>query len=413
MNLVLEKKHTIFNIKIENLYFYLMLFFAFSMPLSRASISLCVLLFVSLWIYEGDFKNKFQKIKTSKLLVSFSLLYFLILFSLLYSSDFSLALKFVRLYLYWLLIFIIALNLKKEYINKIITAFLFGMFISEFIAYGVILDLWEFGIATKQTPSPFMMHIDYSIFLAVTSIILFNRLLQKDYTFKEKLAIFLFFLSTTGNLFLSTGRTGQIALIFAIIVMFFYNFRFKIRTFIFILLSLLSIYLLAFNLSDSFNHRMKMIQKDFSHLNSGNFNTSIGIRIAYWIVSYDIFKNNPLIGVGAGDYSLAINETLDKKEFGSFANAKEFMSKNHAHNQFLMIIIQLGLLGLLLVLYIFYLLLRTILKIENKEHKAILLLFVVIYLASCFTDPLWYKQFTIAIWILFISFITYYELETN
>lgn len=210
----------------EKIYLYLTLSLAFVMPLSRAAISFFILALVFFWFLEGDFKRKFEQIKSSKILFYIGIFYFIVLFSAILSSNIETELKFIRLYAYWIVIFVIATSLKREYINTIITAFLLGMFVSEVIAYGVFFNIWKFGIATIQNPSPFMIHIDYSVFLAFTSLILFNRIISKNYSLKEKIFLLLFFCSTTGNLFLSTGRTGQVAFIFGIIVMFFYAISF-------------------------------------------------------------------------------------------------------------------------------------------------------------------------------------------
>ncbi|MBP9490778.1 MAG: O-antigen ligase family protein [Aliarcobacter sp.] len=389
----------------EKIYLYLTLSLAFVMPLSRAAISFFILALVLTWFVERDFKRKFEQIKASKVLVLIGIFYCVVLFSAIISSNIDTTLKFVRLYAYWIIIFVIATSLKKEYISSVITAFLLGMFISEIIAYGVFFDIWKFGNATKEYLSPFMMHIDYSVFLAFTSMILFNRIVSKDYSFKEKFFMFLFFCSTTGNLFLSVGRTGQVAFIFAIIVMFFLYYKLHIKTIIYSFLSLLIIFMIAFNSSDMFEKRVNLAKTDIEKIIDGDLNSSWGIRIAYWMISYEILKENPIFGVGIGDYKEAIIQTLEKEKFDNFPKSmKDFMKEYHVHNQFLMIIIQTGLIGIVIIILLFYNLLRISLSIK-KEYKNIFVLFLVIYFISCIADPLWYKQFTLVLWILFVSLL--------
>lgn len=388
----------------EKIYLYLTLSLAFVMPLSRAAISFFILALVFFWFLEGDFKRKFEQIKSSKILFYIGIFYFIVLFSAILSSNIETALKFIRLYAYWIVIFVIATSLKREYINTIITAFLLGMFVSEVIAYGVFFNIWKFGIATIQNPSPFMIHIDYSVFLAFTSLILFNRIISKNYSLKEKIFLLLFFCSTTGNLFLSTGRTGQVAFIFGIIVMFFLCYKFHIKTFIYSFLSLLIIFTLAFSFSKSFKKRVFQANSDIVKIASGDLNSSWGIRVAYWMVSYEILKENIIFGVGTGDYKEAITKTLEKKEFSKFPKKmKEFMIRQHTHNQFLMVIIQMGLVGIFMVILIFYQLLKVSLGLNNRN---MFVLFLVIYFISCMADPLWYKQFTLVLWLLIVGLIS-------
>lgn len=389
----------------EKTYLFLTLSLAFVMPLSRAAISFFILALGVIWLIEGNFKRKFEQIKSSKVLVLIGIFYLIVVVSAILSSNTDTALKFVRLYAYWIVIFVIATSLKKEYISSVITAFLLGMLVSEIIAYGVFFDIWKFGNATKEYLSPFMMHIDYSVFLAFTSMILFNRIISKDYIFKEKLFLFLFFCSTTGNLFLSVGRTGQVAFIFAIIVMFFLYYRLHIKTIIYSFLSLLIIFTIAFNSSDIFEKRVNLAKTDIEKIIDGDLYSSWGIRVAYWMVSYEILKDNPILGVGIGDYKEAIVETLEKEKFDNLPQEmKDFMKEYHVHNQFLMIAVQTGVIGTIVIILLFYNLLKISLY-TNSEYKNIFILFLVIYFLSCMADPLWYKQFTLVLWVLYISLI--------
>lgn len=389
----------------SKVYLYLIVTFAFTMPLSRAAISFFVIVLPIVWFIEGDFKRKFEQIKSSNILVIILILYGMVILSVVLSENTDTALKFLRLYSYWIVIFVVATSLNKEHTRNVITAFLLGMFISEVIAYGVFFDIWQFGNATKQTPSPFMMHIDYSVFLAFTSILLFNRLISNDYQLKEKIVILLFFCSTTGNLFLSTGRTGQVAFIFAIIMMFFLYYKLHFKTIIYSCVSLIIIYLLAFNVSNSFKQRVYQAKSDIEKMTKGNYDSSLGIRVAYWMLTYEIVKDNPIFGVGFGDYKEEITKTLQKERFNHFSNRmKKFISEHHAHNQFLMIAIQSGLVGIIIIVLLLYQLFRKAF-IQVCENGKLFLLFLIIYVVSCIADPLWYKQFTLSLWILFVGLL--------
>lgn len=124
------------------------------------------------------------------------------------------------------------------------------------------------------------------------------------------------------------------------------------------------------------------------------------------MITYDILKENLILGVGIGDYKDVIIETLNKEPFNKFPiQMINMMEKTHAHNQFLMILIQMGLVGMILVIMIFYFLVRTSLKFTG-ENKNIFLLFLVIFFISSNTDPSWYKQFTLVLWLLFSGLIS-------
>ncbi len=307
----------------------------------------------------------------------------------------------MRLYSYWLIIFVIATSIKKEQIQSVITAFLLGMFLSEIIAYGVFFELWSFKRASVTNPSPFMFWIDYSVFMAVTSILLLSRLFSEHFSKKEKLFMFLFFLSTTGNLFLGMGRTGQVALVAGIIVMLFLYLKPSLKSFFIGLVLISSIYGAGYTLSDTFQNRVKSAISDISSIQQKHFDNSWGIRVVYWMITYDILKDNPLIGVGIGDYQDTIQEYVEKNSYPISHETKEFIKVNHAHNQFLMSLIQTGLIGLILTLNIIYTLLKT--PLYDAEIKRFSILFITIYFVSCMAEPLWLKQFTIVLFTLFVG----------
>ena len=388
-------------INYDKVYYYSIIIFAFILPISRAAVSLFVVILPLIWIYEGDLKNKFFKIWNNAILRSLALFLIFIFFSALWSTDLHDTFKFMRLHSYWLVIFVIATSIKKAQIQTIITAFLVGMFLSEVIAYGVFFELWSFKRASVTNPSPFMFWIDYSVFMAVTSILLLSRLFSKHFDTKEKVFMFFFFLSTTGNLFLGMGRTGQVSLIAGIIVMIFLYLKPNIKSFFIGLLLIGSIYGLGYTLSNTFQNRVNSAISDISAIEHKNYDNSWGIRVVYWMISYDIFKDNPILGVGLGDYQSTIIEYVEKNSYPVSEETKKFIKENHAHNQFLMTIIQTGLIGLILMLNIIYNLLKT--PLSDAEIKKFAILFVTIYFLSCMAEPLWLKQFTIVLFSLFVG----------
>jgi len=66
-------------------------------------------------------------------------------------------------------------------------------------------------------------------------------------------------------------------------------------------------------------------------------------RIHIWTTSYEIFKDYPIMGIGGGNF----RDVMDK-----YQNRKSF---SHAHNNFIQIGVENGLIGLALYLYIWFL----------------------------------------------------------
>ncbi len=385
----------------DRTFYYSALLFAFTLPLSRAAVSFFILWFVVLFLAHRDYRTSWEMIKSNRALVAMGAFISVMFVSLLWSNDTHEALNQIRLYSYWIIIPILATTLKKEWLPNIITAFLTGMFISEIIAYGIFFEWWTYKNSTPEYPSPFMTHIHYSIFLATTSILLLSRLLSDRYTWQSKLPMFLFFLTSTGNLMLSTGRTGQLALLIAIAVAVILHYRFTIKSFfIFVTLSTI-LFVGAYTTLDLFQKRADMAISDIKQFQKGNFDTSWGLRAAFWVVTYDIIREHPLIGIGIGDYKSAATETLAKNNHNFTPETIQWCSTMHYHNQYLMILAQTGLIGFALMLWMLIELFR--LKIEDQELREFSKLGLTVFVVASITEPLWILQFPIILFVFVVS----------
>ena len=392
--------HAIKNkINFEKVYYYSLLMFAFAMPLSRATNSFFIAFFILLLILQGNYKKHFNTLKKSMFAVTISLFIGFTLLSLLWTHNYEVCLSPKLLYLYWIAIFAIALNVKKKQIPAIISAFIFGMAVSEILSYGMFFELWTIKGHGKEYPSPFMMHIDYSIFLAFTAIILLNRLLSSRYSPKEKWIILLFFLTITGNLFINDGRTGQLAFVAGIFATVLIHYKFTIKSMFISFLLIFTIFSSAYIFSDKFHSRVQAAKNDIIQINRGKFNTSWGIRVAMYTVAADILKENPIIGVGVGDFNDAAREALKKNDHGFSQGVIAFIPKYHFHSQYLNILVQGGIIGFLLFLMVFYQFAK--LSIDDPELKELNLLIVTLFMVGFIAEPLLMKQFTNTLFILF------------
>lgn len=385
----------------DSIYYYSTLTFAFTLPLSRAAVSFFVLWFVALFLLGRDYKNGWSQIKQSRVFWAMGAFVALLALSLLWSEDKSDGLNQLRLYSYWIIIPILAVTLKREWLPGIITAFLGGMLISEIIAYGIYFEWWTFKDRTPQYPAPFMSHIHYSIFLATTSIILLSRLLSQRYPWRSKLPMLIFFVTSTGNLMISTGRTGQLALFVAIGVAIIIHYRLTIKSFfIFVLLSV-TLFVGAYSTIDLFKMRFDEGIQDIQKFQQGNYSSSWGLRAAFWIVTYDIVREHPLLGAGIGDYRLAAREALQTHEHGFTKETIAWCSDTHFHNQYLMILAQIGLIGFGLMLWLLIELFR--LKIKDPQLNEFSKLGLTVFVAGSIAEPLWILQFPIILFVFITS----------
>lgn len=384
----------------DRIFYYSALVFAFTLPLSHAAVSFFVIWFPILFVMRNDYQIVWKQIKRQRVFHIMGAFIALMFLSILWSEAKADALNQIRLYSYWIIIPILASTLKRQWLPNIITAFLVGMFISEIIAYGIFFEWWTFKDRASNNPSPFMSYIHYSVFLATTSIILLSRLLSSRYSLYSKLAMLIFFLTSTGNLMISFGRTGQIAFFIAIGIAIIIHFRVSIKSFfLFVLLSSF-IASTSYLTIEVFKTRVDTSLQEIKLINQGTYGSSWGLRAAFWIVTFDILHNHPF-GVGIGDYRLAAKEALALNEHHFDPGVIAWCSDTHFHNQYLMILVQVGLLGFGLMLWLFIELFR--LKISNPEIKEFHILGLTIFIVSCVAEPLWILQFPIILFIFIVS----------
>jgi len=389
------------SITFDKVSYYSLLFFAFSFPLSRAAISFFIFWFLLLVLFKRDYRNSFSLLKENSIFLFIALFLGYLYFTLFWTEDFSIALRQVRMYSYWILIPCFVILAKKQWLYSILNAFLLGMFVSEILAYGMFFDLWTINGKSSNYPTPFMTHIHYSVFLAFTSLVLFYRFLFENSSIVLRLSMFLFFLITSANLMFSTGRTGQLAFFVTLFIVFFIRYRINIRSLILSTLVLVFITFVSYNTFSLFNQRVNFAINDIQKISNQNYNTSFGIRAVYWMISFDSFKEKPLLGSGLGDYHIVAKEMIAEHKYkGINEQTKAFIEDSHFHNQYLMILVQGGLLGLIFMIVLFYKLFC--LKIDDIELKHISIIGFCVVLISFIAEPLFLLQFPLVLF-LFIT----------
>jgi O-antigen ligase len=385
----------IFTRELHQPLYYLTLLYALTLPLSRAAIVFFSILLILLWLIQKKPKESYQRVFSNRVIIALVSFLLYNLLSLFWSDDIINGFDYILKYWYFLPMIVIFTTIKKSQIPSVLSAFLIGMFISETISYGVFFELWTFKRATVENISPFMHHIEYSIFLALTALIILERILSNP-SIKTKLFYGLFFLTVTGNLFLTAGRTGQLAFILGILILALTSIKNRLKAITLFTLLSTSLLVSAFYLSNTFNQRITDAKDNFIHAVVNQYYcTSLGARIGAWIIATDIIKEHPIVGVGIVDNMTRFHEIIDEKYPEMKCLHVAFM---HMHNQFFQIATQLGILGLTLFLWIFYEILR--LPIASKPYRHLKYFYIAMLLFAFLPEVLLHRQFSMALFAL-------------
>lgn len=389
-----------FRSKIDNINSYLLIAFAFFLPLTVVGGNLFAVLIFLLWLIKADFKNDYLKLKDNKVILAVMLFLALHFLGLLWTEDISWGLHMVKKELKFLWLPIFMLFVKKEHIKYYIGAFLLAMSIAEIASYGIWFEVIPpFGNATIYNPTPFNTHITYNPFLALTIYVLLYFIIFDNSIEKKQKYIYAFFVITMSiNMFITGGRAGQV-MYFSMIILLTLQY-FERQVFKAILLSSIiisSVIFIAYNNSKVFQDRVHLAINEVKYYEE-NKNTSVGLRLTFALNSWEIIKEHPFIGVGTGDF---------KSEYKKVNTLKtpELEPTTNPHNMYILELVQFGILGLLSLLFIAWHQIRFSIKSNNQMVHKIGLGLPFLFGVIMFSDTYLLGHYTTLLFILFSAIL--------
>jgi len=336
----------------------------------------------------------YKKIKFNKTYFAIFLFGGFMNLSLLWTENFGYW-KFyvVKYFHYMILSFVIYLSIKNS--KSLINFFIGGLFVSEITSYLIFFGIIHKNGVLPSDPTPFMQHIEYSFYLVIGAILLIDRFFSIKKWNREKIFSIIFFTTVSFNLFIINGRTGQIVYIVILFLIIVTYFKITLKNIILSILvgvvGFVFLYKVSPNFHNKFNKTIEMVVK----LDKLPPCSADGNRIYMLKAGIEIFKENPIIGVGVGD----VMDEFKKYVIKNMPYFKCSFRYNHLHNQYIQILVQVGLVGMVIFLSIFYFLFK-----EAKDKKFAFLLIVAILL-SFNGDVLLSRQFSTALISLLIAIV--------
>jgi O-antigen ligase len=386
---------------LERTYQYLLVALAFIFPLTVFGGNLIIVAISLIWILSGNYKYKISQIMDSKLMIA-SILFFVIhLFALIWTEDMEWGLHIVHKMWYFILFFpILHTIVKKKYIRYYVIAFISSITLTEIISYLIWFEfIPPFRGATVENPTPFMSHISYNPILAFSIYIV-----SHEFFFNKSLSKFNFWLysflmvSMSINMFITGGRAGQVAFFLMLTILIFQFFSKKKLKSLFITIFLIPIiFLTAFSTSDLFYKRVNEAFQNIIQYEDNRF-TPIGLRITYARNSWHIIKDNPILGVGTGDFPVEysrINQLYPTSQ----------PDTTNPHNMYILVLVQTGLIGLVSMLSIFYLQIKQSFRSKNRFIRDAGIALPLLFLAVMWSDSYILGHFTTLMFVFFSSFL--------
>ena len=343
----------------------LILLFVVLMPINPFLVKKLVALMLLVWIFTVDYQRLVSLFLHNKIFQAVIAFILFITLSLFWSDDYSAGIEYLRFYYkYFLIVFlIVATSLKRQYIQPAISLFLATMFLNELMSYAIFFELTDnfFGFAVHGdtfNPMPYQEHhIVYSTLVAFTIFLLIYQFAHTDHKYLKPLFL-IFAITMTANLFLSTGRTGQVAFLFTALMMALIYFRSNYKLILGALSAVMITFALAYHFSDTFNTRVHRAVNDTSKaLTKKRYLSSWGNRLfAYKVVPDILDDSSILLGTGVGDLGTMVHKHYILN--GWPEKHASIFGIGLLHNTFLSLLAATGLIGFSLFCYLLYLLFR-------------------------------------------------------
>lgn len=315
----------------------------FAIPVSVTGYSVLMVLTIILALLSGDVKHTFRMAMRNQVILVALLLYALLLISVFYTSaPWSEASNALQKYEKLLFIFFLApLFLQERWKLAGVYAFLAAMLVTLAVSYMKWFGWNHIGYGGYDTI--FTNHINTGFMMAFAAFILAHRCFS-NVKFRWLYAILLLLVSY--NLFfLSQGRTGYLVFLGLFALFLWQKLAWKGLLVCVAAVPLLLI--AAFFFSSSFNQRIMNVFSDMrNYQHQELYGNSIGLRVVFSKNSINLIEQSPFIGTGVGSFKTEYRQ--------HFPPDPGFANIDNPQNEYLMIGVQLGIVGLLVFLWLMY-----------------------------------------------------------
>lgn len=380
----------------KNIFNYIIFLFPFTIYSSFAiDFSISLLAIYGIFFIFKNYKSiKFHKYQ----ILPFIFLYIILIINLLFSNDIqstiSRNLLFLR-FIFFALFFIFLLQKKKLSLNYLILGIEINVIFLIFdglFQYYFGFDFFGNESSGLRLSGPFSRLILGSVISKLIIILSIAYYVSDNLNFKK---IILFIIPGLIITFLSGERSALYVSLLCVTLIFFYI---NLNKYIKISLLLITIFVsVVFFINNKLYFDRYVIQTLDTILDKNTGNTSQYKQ--HFITSFEIFKDNIITGAGIKNFR---NE-CEKSKYEYIGNLR---CSTHSHNIYFEIISEMGLLGLIFLILIFYIIYTNILKNISHCPKILVLTPFLPYLFPFQTTGSFFNNYISSMfWFTFITML--------
>ncbi|SIR42444.1 O-antigen ligase family protein [Pontibacter lucknowensis] len=347
-------------------------FFIFLIP-TFSNILLAVL--VMLWLLDSDFRQKASLIASQKILIAFSAFFILYLIGSTYTDDLEDAKGAVIMRLPLVLLPIVIGTfispLTKPELRAILTTY---------IASAIICSLFLVYISIYQAQATDTDFFRYVLTAPDYEIVDLSRLKNHRPYLGLFVAFAIFLLTFEDTTYFKKSTTRLLIALFLLLSLFFL-FKAKMSVVSVIILMVLRFYpkpIYAKAITSILLVIVAVILHDpiIDFVYNKIILSDGGSRFRNWATSIDAIKNSPIVGYGSGDELVALQMFRDPE-------AWEYIHTYNSHNQYLSILLQLGIIGMSVFAVVLFFLLY-----QSRKYYRPGIYFVLLFILAGFSEVL-------------------------
>lgn len=316
-----------------------------SIPISVALDNILIGLIAVLWLMGGDLRGKAAVMRHNPVAVAALLLFGLLAVGTIYGSgDSGVLLKYIDLLL--IPVFLAFFQDAKTR-ERALFAFCIAAIASVVVSHLAYLNLLTHSSLLPREsvyPIGFKASITHSLIVAFSAY-LFALLAREEQNKTLRIGCIAIALFAAHNVvFMTWGRTGYLVLV--ILFLYFFVVTYGRRGLIPFTAIAAATFLTAYAASTTFHQRVNDVAQQFMAWKPGKpSDDSVGERLEFYVNSLKLIREHPLIGSGTGSFPAVYARAVADRNMLATVNP---------HNEYLLIAVQIGLIGLASLIYLFY-----------------------------------------------------------
>ncbi len=353
----------------------------FFIPLSTALQSIATAAMVLCWLLSGEAKKLPQLLRRHPVCVPPLLLLLMFVSGLFYSEgSWEERLEFLKKYrelLYFPIVFSMLLTAGQKFgaaraVTLAKNSFFAGTTTLLLISWGMFFAI----IPAEKAGYSTLHHITHSFFMATLAFWALQYALRPRralHRFLRGAAVMIFVLAVANLVFVTPGRTGMVTFVLLMVVLTVQHLTPK-QSIVGLLILFCGVTGIYFS-SDLVQQRTAQVVNEVRKYHPGRSRTSIGMRFDWWHNSIDAFRRAPVCGHGTGSFRVAQIAVRQAKT----------RHTDNPHNEYLLIAVQLGIVGEALFLLLLGALYRSSFRLP-AENRNLLQGAVLSFAWACFAN---------------------------